>query len=66
MMNWLKAKLLGGLREAAVREINGLDKYQDELAGLIRKYADADKCSAAVIDFVQAKARAILDKVWKQ
>lgn len=63
MWKWVKNWVLSNVKGTILKEIQHLDQYEDELANLIRKYADPDQTSKAVMDWVQKKLTDLVEKV---
>ncbi len=63
MWAWLKAKLVGSLKERLLAEVVKLDRYEPELAALAKKYVDPDVLAKKLVDFIQEKLRELVEKV---
>lgn len=60
----LKSIFIGGLKDMILKEIDGLDRYEEDLAALIRKNLDPEKSAKAIVDFVQMHLRGIVEKIF--
>lgn len=60
--NFLNSLLLGAVKSALLKEVDGLSKYQDDIADYMRRHIDADQKSTLVIEYLQEYLRAQIEK----
>jgi len=61
---WKKIKnwVLERVEKALYKEVDKFDRYESELADLIRRHADPDQRAKQVVDYVQAQLAKLVEK----
>lgn len=60
--NFLNSIFIGAVKAALLKEVDGLSKYQDDIADYMRRHIDADQKSELVIEYLQEYLRAQIEK----
>ncbi len=59
---WLHKLLIWGVKGKLSAEIDKLDRYEDDLADIIKKNVKPDEQSKLVVDYLQAYLKKLVDK----
>ncbi len=59
---WGTSWVLAKAKDSALAEVNKLDKYEDDLAAILRRHLNADEKSKLIVDYIQDYLTAIVTK----